>query len=304
MPDSASGWPVRAASGAHREPPIAAVESLRLRDGRRLCVRQWLGQGDSTLVLLHGLLDSSEGWTRVCEAVGGRRLAFDLPGFGYSEPPRRGSLAGYAADVAEGLGELGVERFAVVGHSLGGAVAAALSELAPDRIDALVLLAPAGFGRIHLAEAVSIPGVRGLVRAALPFALSSSFAVRAGYYAMVTNGKLPDPALVERVTSHGWELVSGAREGTRAIVEAGRSRTAFHRRRLRFSGPVFAVWGDRDRLVPVEHRTGLHAAFPQAQIELWPGMGHHPTRERFDDLIALVRRAMVGMPTSARAKAA
>src|SRR5437588_6230239 len=126
MPDSA-GWPVRAASGAHREPPIAAVESLRLSDGRRLCVRQWRDHSEPTLVLLHGLLDSSEGWARVCEVVGGRRLAFDLPGFGHSEPPERGSLAGYAEDVAEGLGRLGVERFTVVGHSLGGAVAAAVS---------------------------------------------------------------------------------------------------------------------------------------------------------------------------------
>jgi pimeloyl-ACP methyl ester carboxylesterase len=168
----------------------------------------------------------------------------------------------------------------------------------------LVLLAPAGFGRIHLAEAVSIPGVRSVVRAALPFALSSSLAVRAGYYAMVTNGKLPEAALVERVTSHGWDLVSGAREGTRAVVEAGRSRTAFHRRRLRFRGPVYAVWGDCDRLVPVEHRRGVRVAFPQAQIELWPGMGHHPTRERLDDLIALVHRAMLRPMENAQSAAA
>jgi pimeloyl-ACP methyl ester carboxylesterase len=67
---------------------------------------------------------------------------------------------------------------------------------------------------------------------------------------------------------------------------------------------VYAVWGDRDRLVPVEHRRGVGVAFPQAQIDLWAGMGHHPTRERFDDLVALVRRAMVAAPRSAQPKAA
>jgi pimeloyl-ACP methyl ester carboxylesterase len=304
MPGSASGWPVRAASGAPSEPQIAAVERLRLGDGRNLCIRQWPGPVESTVVLLHGLLDSSEGWTRVCEELSGRRIAFDLPGFGYSDPPRRGTLAGYAADVAEGLRRLGAERFTIVGHSLGGAVAAAVSELVPDRINALVLLAPAGFGRIHLAEAVSIPGVRSVVRVALPFALRSRFAVQAGYFTMVTNGKLPEAALVQRVTSHGWELVDGAREGTRAVVEAGRSRNAFQRRRLSYRGPVYAVWGDRDRLVPVDHRRGVRFAFPQAQIELWPGMGHHPSRERFDDLVTLVRRAMVQGAGSAEAVAA
>jgi pimeloyl-ACP methyl ester carboxylesterase len=256
------------------------------------------------VVLLHGLLDSSEGWTRVCEALDGRRIAFDLPGFGYSACPGRGSLVGYAEDVAAGLRRLGAERFTVVGHSLGGAVAVALSELIPERIDALVLLAPAGFGRIRLAEAVSIPGVRSIVRAALPFALSSSLAVRAGYFMMVTNGRLPDRALVERLTSHGWEHVIGAREGTRAVVEAGRSRTAFHRRRLRYRGPVYTVWGDCDRLVPVGHQRGVRVAFPQAQIELWHGMGHHPTRERLEDLIALIRRAMVQAASGAQSAAA
>lgn len=50
---------------------------------------------------------------------------------------------------------------------LGGAVATALAELMPERVAGLVLLAPAGFGRIHLAEAVSLPGVRHVVQATL-----------------------------------------------------------------------------------------------------------------------------------------
>jgi pimeloyl-ACP methyl ester carboxylesterase len=138
---------------------IAEVHSLRLRHGRTLCARRWPGAG-STLVFLHGLLDSSEGWTPVCEAVGGTRIAFDLPGFGYSDPPPSGSLSAYAQDIAEGLQALGSPRFTLVGHSLGGAVAAALAELLPSSVDALVLLAPAGFGRIGLADAISLPGVR------------------------------------------------------------------------------------------------------------------------------------------------
>lgn len=275
-------------------PSAPSVRAITLSDGRVLCARRWRGAGDETLVLLHGLLDSSEGWTRLCEQLRCPRVAFDLPGFGYSDAPLEGSIAGYARDVAEGIEALGLKRFTIVGHSLGGAVATALAERMPERVAGLVLLAPAGFGRIQLAEAVSIPGVRNVVQAALPLALSSGLAVTLGYMTWVTNGSTPDRGLVERVTSRGKYLVHGAREGTRAVVDAGRSRRAFHRRRLDYSGPVFAVWGERDRLVPPAHRHGLLRAFPHAQIELWPGMGHHPARERLEDLVALVIRAASG----------
>jgi pimeloyl-ACP methyl ester carboxylesterase len=275
----------------HGASAIATVETLPLRDGRRLCVRRWSGSRRTTLVMLHGLLDSSEGWGPLCDRLACTRIAFDLPGFGYSDPPKRGSIQGYARDVAEALSALGVERFTLVGHSLGGAVATALAELMPDRVTGLVLLAPAGFGQIRFAEAATLPVVRNLVQAALPFALSSSAAVATAYRVMVTNGQHPEPELVSRVTGRAAALIDGAREGTHAVVDAGRAKNAFHRRRVQFDGPVYAVWGDHDRLVPLTHRHGVKAAFPQAEIAVWEDMGHHPLRERFDDLLALIARA-------------
>jgi pimeloyl-ACP methyl ester carboxylesterase len=275
---------------------IATVEMLQLSDGRSLCARRWPGPGERTFVLLHGLLDSSEGWRSLCERLPGTRIAVDLAGFGHSEPPTCGSIAGYARDVAEALATLGAKRFTLVGHSLGGAVATALAELMPDAVTGLVLLAPAGFGQIRLAEAVSLPLVRNFVQAGLPFALSSTTAVTAAYQLMVTNGQRPERELVERVTGRGAKLVEGAREGTRAVVDAGRGKAAFHRRRVRFDGPVYAVWGDRDRLVPLSHRRGVKAAFPHAHIDVWEDMGHHPLRERFDDLLALIARASGNEP--------
>ena len=251
------------------------MQSLLLADGRRLSVRRWPGQGDP-VVILHGLLDSSEGWTCLCERLSIPALAFDLPGFGHSDPSP-GSITGYAHDVAEGLALLGVERFALVGHSLGGAVAAAVAELMPSQVSSLCS-APAGFGRIQLAEAASIPGLRNVLQATLPLVLSSRFAVTAAFRTVVTNGSRPDRDVVERVISHGDQLVEGAREGTRAVVHAGRHQDAFHRRRVGYEGPVLAVWGDRDRLVPVSHRHGVKTAFPQALIRVLVRHGPPPAQ--------------------------
>jgi pimeloyl-ACP methyl ester carboxylesterase len=287
----------------------ATIRSLRLEDGRELCVRVWPGSSDETIVFLHGLLDSSEGWAATCErrdGVDGRstltRIAFDLPGFGSSDAPPRGSIDAYARDVAAGLGQLGVERFTLVGHSLGGAVATRLAELLPDRVEALVLLAPAGFGRIRLAEVVSRPLARNVVALSLPLALSNRVAVGVSYRLMVTNGHAPEREMLERLAHRGPQVITGAREAVRAIAEAGHSREGFLHRRLAYHGPVVAVWGEHDRLVSPAHRHALRRALPQAEIEVWRGMGHHPQRERLEELLMLFRRvaAAEGDPDTIR----
>ncbi len=295
--DSAAG--PNAAPGAIAA-SVAHVEALRLSDGRVLCVRQWPGADQSTLVLLHGLLDSSEGWECLGEGLTCARIAFDLPGFGYSDVSSPGSVAGYARDVAEGLQMLGIRRFTLVGHSLGGAVATALAELMPSRVTALVLLAPAGYGRIGLAERASTPIVRHLLHATLPLALSNRRVVTAGYMRMVTNQSSHACDVVEQVISRGGDLAAGVREGTRAMVSAGRAREAFYRRRVRYGGPVDAVWGDHDRIVPAWHRHGLQAALPHARVQVWHGIGHDPLRERHDLVIGLIANALAAAAPAGR----
>jgi pimeloyl-ACP methyl ester carboxylesterase len=232
------------------------------------------------------------------------RVAFDLPGFGYSEVSSPGSIAGYARDIAEGLQMLGIERFTLVGHSLGGAVATALAELMPDKITALVLLAPAGFGRINLAERASTPGLRHLLQLTLPSALSSRRVVTAAYARLVSNHKPPGCDVVDRVISRGGELAAGVQEGTRAVVEAGCARHAFYRRNVQYHGPVDAVWGDQDRLVPPWHRHGLRKALPHARVHLWHGIGHDPLRERHDEVLSLITHALTGTPPTGRRRSA
>src|ERR1700733_7692104 len=66
---------------------------------------------------------------------------------------------------------------------------------------------------------------------------------------------------------------------------------AFPRCGIAYDGPVFAIWGDHDRLVPASHAQGGRMALPQAKVDVWSGMGHHPIRERFAGFIATIERA-------------
>jgi pimeloyl-ACP methyl ester carboxylesterase len=286
--------------------------TIPLADGRRAHALTWPGRG-VPFVFLHGLLDSAEGWTTMCRATDRRCVAVDLGGFGSSDLPAHPAFSAYAADVVAALDVLVPGRFVLVGHSLGGAVATAVTERLADRVAALVLLAPAGFGRIGLAEAVSIPGVRNVTHAMLPFALGNRHAVATAYRSVIANGLPPDEEIVARVVERHADLVAAAREATKAVVRGGLSKRAFHRRRVAYDGPVAVVWGDRDRLVPISHLAGVATAFPHVEAEVWPGMGHHPQCERPRELLALLertaeaadaRRAARGRPRDAAGRAA
>lgn len=260
-------------------------------DGRLVTGVRWPGTGP-TLVLLHGLLDSGEGWTWFANGTRRPCVALDLPGFGGSDGPAEPDLSVYAATVAWALRRLRLRDVVLVGHSLGGAVATAVAELVPERVGSLVLLAPAGFGRIQLAELVSIPGIRTLTEAALPHALGSSFVVKAAYRTWVSAGRRPEAELVDRLRRTAARVVPGARDATRAIVAAGKAADGFHRRPVAFAGPVVVVWGDCDRVVPIAHADAVVRALPQAALHVWKGMGHHPQHERAGELSRLVEHAV------------
>jgi pimeloyl-ACP methyl ester carboxylesterase len=269
---------------------LATAMAVTLPDGRRLSLEYWPGDG-APLVLLHGLLDCAVGWKHLAEVTHRPCYAVDLPGFGDSDRPTRNRISAYAEDVQAALAALQVHDFTLVGHSLGGAVATGLAERLPDDVAALVLIAPAGFGRIHLAEAIQLPVVRGLVHHGMPLALQNPVTAFGMYMAVVSNGHLPDPELIARLRKNAYRWAPGAECANEAITAAGLSPRAFYRRRLDYHGPVTALWGDRDRLVPLAHRRGVVTAFPQAQVSVWNKMGHHPQRERASELAQFIEVA-------------
>src|SRR4051794_1154052 len=231
---------------------LATVTDLHLPAKRRVRVREYSGSG-TPVVFLHGLLDSSEGWHEVAARSARPCYAIDLPGFGGSTCPPYERIASYARDVGQALDQLGLDRYVLVGHSFGGAVASALAEQRPDDVAALLLIAPAGYGRIALAELAATPGIRQFLQAGLPLALTNPVAMTAIYGLWVANGRRPDKALMDRCRKDAFRVVGGARQAIRTIVRCGIDQRAFFRRRVDYDGPVVALWGDRDRLVPVRH---------------------------------------------------
>lgn len=100
------------------------------------------GDGEP-LVLLHQVPSSSWMWGPLLEPLarrGYRAIAFDLPGYGMSDPPPTApDLAYYARRIAGAAFSLGLERFGVVGHHTGGSIAIRLALDYPDRVSGAVV---------------------------------------------------------------------------------------------------------------------------------------------------------------------
>lgn len=106
------------------------------------------GEGDATLLLVHGLASNAGFWRYNIDALadaGYRVIAVDLPGFGKSS---KGAypydMTFYARTVSRFIEELDLGEVIYVGHSMGGQVGLTLALRRPDQIERLVLAAPAG----------------------------------------------------------------------------------------------------------------------------------------------------------------
>ncbi|HEX7336970.1 MAG TPA: alpha/beta fold hydrolase [Gemmatimonadales bacterium] len=116
------------------------------------------GRGALPVVLVHSLAGNTTQWAAQLQHLRPHRraVALDLRGHGRSEPPRDGdyTIAAMAGDVAAVVDTLKLDRFVLVGHSMGGGVALIYAGAHPDRVAGLVLVDPIGDGtQIPTAEA-------------------------------------------------------------------------------------------------------------------------------------------------------
>lgn len=108
-----------------------------------LAVQTWGAAGATPVLALHGWLDNAASFDPLAAALDGvRLLAVDLPGHGWSDHRRGGSyfFVDYLVDLLTLADRLELGCFALMGHSLGGAIAAAFAGAFPERVERIVLL--------------------------------------------------------------------------------------------------------------------------------------------------------------------
>lgn len=236
------------------------------------------------LLLIHGIGDSSEGWEPLMSELATRFtvIAPDLLGHGCSAKPRADySVAAYANGMRDLLDVLDIDTVTVVGHSLGGGVAAQFGYQYPERCERLVLVASGGVGP-EVTPILRLASLPGADLAMIPMGLPTSrLALRlVGRALQLVGADLGrDADELQRVIG---ALPDAAARGAfsrtlRSVVDwRGQVVTMRDRAYLTDEVPVLLIWGGHDGIIPVHHAELAAAAMPTARLEVFDEAGHFP----------------------------
>jgi pyruvate dehydrogenase E2 component (dihydrolipoamide acetyltransferase) len=269
------------AAAGEGDQPVAEVIEV---GGRRL---RHLRAGPETgepIVLLHGFGADMSTWMFNHAALAEDRpvYALDLPGHGGSAKELDdGSVAALAVIVADYLDAVGIDSAHLIGHSLGGAIAASVALDRPERVTALTLIAPAGLGADIAHE--FIEGFINETRARK---------LRPVIEMLVADPGLVTADMVEEVLK--FKRLDGAVGALRTVADAnfsgGQQRVSLRERLGEIEVPIRILWGEEDRILPVSHAEGLPETIAVTRV---PGAGHIVHMERATEVNEAIR-AMSG----------
>lgn len=240
----------------------------------------WRGGKGPTLVLLHGAGDQAGTWARVAAELAREYTLVipDLAGHGGSAP-RTGPidtshiLAGVEAVVGEEARGSGV---VLVGNSLGGWMALLVAHRHPEWVERVVVISGGAIRGQNQGVKV-VPATREEARATVALTRDPA--------------SLPVPDFVlDDIVRQGRTGPLGRFASTAATM----SNYLLDGRLHEITRPVELLWGESDRLMPLEYARRLAAELPQARLTTIPRCGHVPQVECPDAFLAALRPLLAG----------
>jgi pimeloyl-ACP methyl ester carboxylesterase len=249
------------------------IESKSIKvDGRD--VRYYAaGQGEPVMVIHGGAGDARTWWNNIAElSLNYAVYAPDLPGFGGSQ-----ALSGnyYIHELSEFIDKfassIGLERFNLVGHSLGGGIALDYTLKSTGKVKKLVLISSLCLGR-ELGFWLRLLSIPGLIHSLGAMVMG----VLKGVKWMVKEFVIPL---------------------TPAILHVGENLTIFNHQSLVLESrlgevnvPTLLVWGGKDPIVPVRQAYAAARVIPDCQVKVFQNRGHNVHRDELKQFSSIINR--------------
>lgn len=241
--------------------------------GQKIVYADYAGAGP-TIVLLHGLGGSTDHWRFTTPALSGRHVVvMDQLGFGKSDKPAINYRVSTLVDMLhEFLSRAGITKATLVGHSMGGWVAADYARRFPDQVDRLVLVGSGGYSQERWG------GPPATLDGLLALNPSSLDTTRAQLKRLFANQAL----VTEPAVRAAWELRLGAGDGgvITSFIESALRREDYLDGLLgSVTTPTLLLWGREDVLMPLAVANAFKADLPHAELTVFERCGHMPQLE-------------------------
>ena len=247
-----------------KETTIGKLRAANITVNKRNVRYFYGGEGDSLLVI-HGGGGGVNAWINNLELLAEHYTVFapDLPGFGNSQSiDDRFSIPEYVDFIERFTGELGLEHFYLIGHSVGGGIAIQYALDYPGKIKRLVLISSLFLGKeiAFWARYLSSPsilrylGVAGLVM----------FDALAWFFRQFPFTFTLKPPFTRVQIGIGKSIMS-LKGQTTVLLD-------------RLTGlmmPTLLVWGAKDGVVPVKHAFAAADVIPDCRVHIFEDSGHH-----------------------------
>lgn len=286
-----------------RRPPrrLDAERTLTLPDGRLLGYAEHGDPGALPLLFFHGTPGSrylGPDAGRIAREAGIRVIALERPGYGLSDDHRGYRVSDWPSDVAIAANALGLQRFAVAGHSGGAPYALACAALLGERVTSVTLVSPGGpEGDLAASSPMERRFIRwsqnGRSRRVQLLASVAAFFIRRlpGFAVARIPGEsdrrlLRDPAARTTVVGH---LQEAFRHGSHGLAD---DYTALARPwgfdLATVHAPVTIWQGEDDKLVAPSTALALARKLPNASTTLVPNTGHLLIFEQASEILAAI----------------
>lgn len=258
----------------------STLENVLNVDGMRIHFKDTGPQDAPVLLLLHGFGSSLQTWDVWAGTLEKkyRVIRLDLPGFGLTGPSPSDDYS-ELADVntlTRFVDKLGVSDLSVIGHSMGGKIAWTFAAAHPDRVKALVLMAPDGFPQPEAigTKPYAMPAVMGLMKYCLP-----KYFLRKSIEPAFADPDALDDKMVHRY--HDMLRAPGVRG---AILERG-NQTIYTDpvpRLKKIKAPTLLLWGADDKMIPSSNATSYAGVLAKSKTVFIPKLGHLLHEEQTD----------------------
>ena len=239
------------------------------------------------IIFLHGVGSDKRVWTPQLAHFGKNRraLAFDYPGYGESEFAEGATRDDYAASILAALDELDIERAHICGLSLGGVIALAMNDAAPQRCASLII---ADSFAVH-------PDGQGIYDRSVGASQSMPMREMAESRAGVLLGRASTDQLRREVIDTMAAIDPPAFCLGAAAVWLADQRD----RAMAVDVPTLILCGDEDKVTPPALSEELSGLIADANVEIIPAAGHLANAEQPNLFNAAIDRFLTKVETAA-----